>query len=175
MSCLFCCIMVSISFHADVKGQALIMFHVTSTGIYSGPSTMPITLETGISCVSVCVCSTSCGLLALLHAVYSRSTEITYLHVSHLFTLITQSSRDDKRPCWFVRSLRSMKFNCLLQLSRCEKCRCEANREVYCSISDCPAPHCVNPTYEANHCCPICKTGKSLSTTKHLNPWHSIY
>nr|XP_054598189.1 von Willebrand factor C domain-containing protein 2-like isoform X2 [Nothobranchius furzeri] len=44
------------------------------------------------------------------------------------------------------------------RLSRCERCRCEANREVYCSISDCPAPHCVNPTYQPNHCCPICKT-----------------
>uniref|UniRef100_A0A8C2ZSL6 Si:dkey-283b1.7 n=1 Tax=Cyclopterus lumpus TaxID=8103 RepID=A0A8C2ZSL6_CYCLU len=49
------------------------------------------------------------------------------------------------------------------RLSRCERCRCEANREVYCSISDCPAPHCVNPTYEPNHCCPICKTGKTQS------------
>ncbi|KAI3360291.1 hypothetical protein L3Q82_014608, partial [Scortum barcoo] len=47
------------------------------------------------------------------------------------------------------------------RLSRCERCRCEANREVYCSISDCPAPHCVNPTYEPNHCCPICKSGKA--------------
>ncbi|KAL6103503.1 uncharacterized protein ACO6RY_02887 [Pungitius sinensis] len=45
------------------------------------------------------------------------------------------------------------------RLSRCERCRCEANREVYCSISDCPAPHCVNPTYEPNHCCPVCRTG----------------
>eukprot|EP00066_Takifugu_rubripes_P012650 XP_011601916.1 PREDICTED: LOW QUALITY PROTEIN: brorin-like [Takifugu rubripes] len=30
------------------------------------------------------------------------------------------------------------------RLSRCERCRCEANREVYCSISDCPAPHWPN-------------------------------
>lgn len=49
----------------------------------------------------------------------------------------------------------------VLQVSRCERCRCEANREVYCSIANCPAPHCVNPTFEANHCCPICKTGKT--------------
>lgn len=48
-----------------------------------------------------------------------------------------------------------------VQLSRCERCRCEANREVYCSISDCPAPHCVNPTYEPNHCCPVCRSGES--------------
>ncbi|KAL0992926.1 hypothetical protein UPYG_G00101040 [Umbra pygmaea] len=45
------------------------------------------------------------------------------------------------------------------KLSPCERCRCEPNREVYCSISDCPAPHCVNPTYEPNHCCPVCNTG----------------
>ncbi|CAK6979572.1 von Willebrand factor C domain-containing protein 2-like [Scomber scombrus] len=48
------------------------------------------------------------------------------------------------------------------RLSRCERCRCEANREVYCTISDCPAPHCVNPTYEPNHCCPVCKAGPLL-------------
>lgn len=48
-----------------------------------------------------------------------------------------------------------------VQVSRCERCRCEANREVYCSISDCPAPHCVNPTYEPNHCCPVCRSGES--------------
>lgn len=59
----------------------------------------------------------------------------------------------------------------MLQLSRCERCRCEANREVYCTISNCPAPHCVNPTYEANHCCPICKSGKSQSLLGfHLRP-----
>ncbi|XP_021413627.2 von Willebrand factor C domain-containing protein 2-like [Oncorhynchus mykiss] len=45
------------------------------------------------------------------------------------------------------------------RLSRCERCRCESNREVSCSISDCPAPHCVNPTFEPNHCCPVCYTG----------------
>ncbi|CAG05966.1 unnamed protein product [Tetraodon nigroviridis] len=47
------------------------------------------------------------------------------------------------------------------RLSRCERCRCGANREVYCSISDCPAPQCVNPTYEPNHCCPVCRSGES--------------
>ncbi|XP_030264665.1 von Willebrand factor C domain-containing protein 2-like isoform X3 [Sparus aurata] len=54
------------------------------------------------------------------------------------------------------------------RLSRCERCRCEANREVYCSISDCPAPHCVNPTYEPNHCCPICKTAVIYRTQLDL-------
>uniref|UniRef100_A0A8C4YX41 VWFC domain-containing protein n=1 Tax=Gadus morhua TaxID=8049 RepID=A0A8C4YX41_GADMO len=46
------------------------------------------------------------------------------------------------------------------RLSRCERCRCEANREVYCSISDCPAPHCVDPSFEPKQCCPVCKSGK---------------
>ncbi|XP_062841070.1 von Willebrand factor C domain-containing protein 2-like [Trichomycterus rosablanca] len=45
------------------------------------------------------------------------------------------------------------------KLARCERCRCEPNGEVYCSISDCPALHCVNPTYEPKHCCPVCKNG----------------
>ncbi|XP_018553891.1 von Willebrand factor C domain-containing protein 2-like [Lates calcarifer] len=56
------------------------------------------------------------------------------------------------------------------RLSRCERCRCEANREVYCSISDCPAPHCVNPTYEPNHCCPICNTGPNCFAGSRVIP-----
>ena len=67
--------------------------------------------------------------------------------------------------------------NSVFQLSRCERCRCEANREVYCTISDCPAPHCVNPTYEPNHCCPVCKAGKSYNprafilSVQLFGPW----
>ncbi|XP_061567237.1 von Willebrand factor C domain-containing protein 2-like [Cololabis saira] len=56
------------------------------------------------------------------------------------------------------------------RLSRCERCRCEANREVYCSISECPAPHCVNPSYEPNHCCPICKTGPNCFAGSRVIP-----
>ncbi|XP_047213834.1 von Willebrand factor C domain-containing protein 2-like [Girardinichthys multiradiatus] len=56
------------------------------------------------------------------------------------------------------------------RVSRCERCRCEANREVYCSISDCPAPHCVNPTYEPNHCCPICKNGPNCFAGSRVIP-----
>ncbi|KAI4821845.1 hypothetical protein KUCAC02_007423 [Chaenocephalus aceratus] len=56
------------------------------------------------------------------------------------------------------------------RLSRCERCRCQANREVYCSISECPAPHCVNPTYEPNHCCPICKTGPNCFAGDRVVP-----
>uniref|UniRef100_A0A8C7YA02 Si:dkey-283b1.7 n=1 Tax=Oryzias sinensis TaxID=183150 RepID=A0A8C7YA02_9TELE len=43
------------------------------------------------------------------------------------------------------------------RISRCERCRCGANRQVYCSVSACPAPHCVNPTYDPHHCCPVCR------------------
>ncbi|KAM7372613.1 hypothetical protein PAMP_009769 [Pampus punctatissimus] len=56
------------------------------------------------------------------------------------------------------------------RLSRCERCRCEANREVYCTISDCPAPHCVNPAYEPNHCCPICKAGPNCFAGNRVIP-----
>uniref|UniRef100_A0A672T8H1 Si:dkey-283b1.7 n=1 Tax=Sinocyclocheilus grahami TaxID=75366 RepID=A0A672T8H1_SINGR len=49
--------------------------------------------------------------------------------------------------------------SCFKQMSPCECCRCEVNREVYCTISGCPALHCVNPVYEPNHCCPVCKNG----------------
>uniref|UniRef100_A0A8C7WEK2 VWFC domain-containing protein n=1 Tax=Oncorhynchus mykiss TaxID=8022 RepID=A0A8C7WEK2_ONCMY len=68
--------------------------------------------------------------------------------------------------------------NLLFQLSRCERCRCESNREVSCSISDCPAPHCVNPTFEPNHCCPVCYTGEFTSTNTQLsntiNAWSYV-
>ncbi|XP_015457101.3 brorin [Astyanax mexicanus] len=56
------------------------------------------------------------------------------------------------------------------KLSRCEKCRCEANREVYCSISGCPALHCVDPSYEANHCCPVCKNGPNCFAGNRIIP-----
>ncbi|XP_069544591.1 von Willebrand factor C domain-containing protein 2-like [Brachyistius frenatus] len=56
------------------------------------------------------------------------------------------------------------------RLSRCERCRCESNREVYCSIADCPAPHCVNPSFEPNHCCPICTTGPNCFAGSRVIP-----
>lgn len=55
-------------------------------------------------------------------------------------------------------------------VSRCERCRCGANREVYCTISDCPAPHCVDPTYEPNHCCPICRSGPNCFAGNRIIP-----
>ncbi|KAM9710707.1 von Willebrand factor C domain-containing protein 2-like [Menidia menidia] len=43
--------------------------------------------------------------------------------------------------------------------SPCEWCRCEPNNEVHCVVSDCAVPECVNPVYEPEQCCPICKNG----------------
>ncbi|KAJ8415056.1 hypothetical protein AAFF_G00007540 [Aldrovandia affinis] len=43
--------------------------------------------------------------------------------------------------------------------SRCEWCRCEPSKEVHCVVADCAAPECVNPVYEPEQCCPICKNG----------------
>ncbi|XP_074551351.1 von Willebrand factor C domain-containing protein 2-like [Halichoeres trimaculatus] len=43
--------------------------------------------------------------------------------------------------------------------SPCEWCRCEPNNEVHCVVSDCAIPECVNPVYEPEQCCPICKNG----------------
>ena len=46
------------------------------------------------------------------------------------------------------------------QPSPCDWCRCEPNNEVHCVVSDCAVPECVNPVYEPEQCCPICKNGK---------------
>ncbi|XP_045420676.1 brorin [Lemur catta] len=44
-------------------------------------------------------------------------------------------------------------------VSPCERCRCEANGEVLCTVSACPQTECVDPVYEPDQCCPICKNG----------------
>ncbi|KAJ3592485.1 hypothetical protein NHX12_007612 [Muraenolepis orangiensis] len=33
------------------------------------------------------------------------------------------------------------------------------NNEVHCVVSDCAVPECVNPVYEPEQCCPVCKNG----------------
>ncbi|KAK6482930.1 von Willebrand factor C domain-containing protein 2-like isoform X1 [Huso huso] len=43
--------------------------------------------------------------------------------------------------------------------SSCEWCRCEPNNEVHCVVADCAVPECVNPVYEPEQCCPVCKNG----------------
>ncbi|CAL8256877.1 unnamed protein product [Lota lota] len=45
------------------------------------------------------------------------------------------------------------------KVSPCEKCRCEPSGEVLCSLSACPQTECVDPQYEPEQCCPICKSG----------------
>ncbi|XP_045142224.1 brorin [Echinops telfairi] len=44
-------------------------------------------------------------------------------------------------------------------VSPCERCRCEASGEVLCAVSACPQTECVDPVYEPDQCCPICKNG----------------
>ncbi|XP_010765125.1 brorin, partial [Notothenia coriiceps] len=44
------------------------------------------------------------------------------------------------------------------KVSPCEKCRCEPSGEVLCSVAACPQTECVDPEYEPEQCCPICKT-----------------
>lgn len=53
-----------------------------------------------------------------------------------------------------------LKDEFVFQVSPCEKCRCEANGEVLCTVSACPQTECVDPVYEPDQCCPICKNGK---------------
>ncbi|XP_043911405.1 brorin-like [Protopterus annectens] len=43
--------------------------------------------------------------------------------------------------------------------SPCERCRCESNRAIYCTVTECPSVQCVNPVYEPEKCCPVCKNG----------------
>ncbi|XP_069041833.1 von Willebrand factor C domain-containing protein 2-like [Lepisosteus oculatus] len=55
-------------------------------------------------------------------------------------------------------------------LSPCERCRCGANREVYCTVAECPALHCVDPTFEPHHCCPVCKNGANCFAGNTIIP-----
>ncbi|XP_032814548.1 von Willebrand factor C domain-containing protein 2-like isoform X2 [Petromyzon marinus] len=50
--------------------------------------------------------------------------------------------------------------------SPCERCRCEANGEVSCVVADCAVPECVNPVYEPEQCCPVCKHGTARTATR---------
>ncbi|GAA6080635.1 von Willebrand factor C domain-containing protein 2-like isoform X3 [Tachysurus ichikawai] len=52
------------------------------------------------------------------------------------------------------------------QPSPCEWCRCEPNSEVHCVVADCAVPECVNPVYEPEQCCPICKNALDVFTSK---------
>ncbi|XP_039596331.1 brorin [Polypterus senegalus] len=55
-------------------------------------------------------------------------------------------------------------------LSPCERCRCEANGQVYCTIGECPSLHCVDPTYEPDQCCPVCRNGPNCFAKNTIIP-----
>ncbi|XP_030407325.1 brorin [Gopherus evgoodei] len=55
-------------------------------------------------------------------------------------------------------------------VSPCEKCRCEANGEVLCTVSACPQTECVDPVYEPDQCCPICKNGPNCFAETTIIP-----
>lgn len=59
----------------------------------------------------------------------------------------------------FIRVLIA-NFLSAIQVSPCEKCRCEPSGEVLCSVAACPQTECVDPEYEPDQCCPICKGGE---------------
>ncbi|XP_078453587.1 von Willebrand factor C domain-containing protein 2-like [Lampetra planeri] len=54
--------------------------------------------------------------------------------------------------------------------SPCERCRCEANGEVSCVVADCAVPECVNPVYEPEQCCPVCKHGANCYADTRVIP-----
>lgn len=67
---------------------------------------------------------------------------------------------DFKTLMCFCQTFKSCSVSLSLQPSACEWCRCEPNNEVHCVVADCAVPECVNPVYEPEQCCPICKNGK---------------
>ncbi|XP_049927033.1 brorin [Epinephelus moara] len=56
------------------------------------------------------------------------------------------------------------------KVSPCEKCRCEPSGEVLCSVAACPQTECVDPEYEPDQCCPICKTGPNCYADTSVIP-----
>ncbi|XP_072902570.1 von Willebrand factor C domain-containing protein 2-like [Hemitrygon akajei] len=54
--------------------------------------------------------------------------------------------------------------------SPCEWCRCEASSEVHCVVADCAVPECVNPVYEPEQCCPVCKNGPNCFAGSTIIP-----
>ncbi|KAJ8253272.1 hypothetical protein GJAV_G00210980 [Gymnothorax javanicus] len=54
--------------------------------------------------------------------------------------------------------------------SPCEWCRCEPSTEVHCVVADCAVPECVNPVYEPEQCCPICKNGPNCFAGSTIIP-----
>nr|XP_032801631.1 von Willebrand factor C domain-containing protein 2-like [Petromyzon marinus] len=79
------------------------------------------------------------------------------------------------QQCKQVRSgcdFKGAKYGSLqeFKLSPCERCRCEADGEVTCVVSDCPLPECVDPVYEPKQCCPVCKHGPNCLAGSNVIP-----
>ncbi|KAJ4948108.1 hypothetical protein JOQ06_019648 [Pogonophryne albipinna] len=66
---------------------------------------------------------------------------------------------ESHRKLYFHKSHTSAFVLWEVEVSPCEKCRCEPSGEVLCSVAACPQTECVDPEYEPEQCCPICKTG----------------
>ncbi|KAG7470168.1 hypothetical protein MATL_G00136530 [Megalops atlanticus] len=56
------------------------------------------------------------------------------------------------------------------KVSACEKCRCEPNGEVLCTVAACAQTECVDPEYEPDQCCPICKSGPNCFADNSVIP-----
>ncbi|XP_075906172.1 brorin [Nelusetta ayraudi] len=56
------------------------------------------------------------------------------------------------------------------KVSPCETCRCEPSGEVLCSVAACPQTDCVDPEYEPDQCCPICKSGPNCYADTSVIP-----
>ncbi|KAF7653322.1 hypothetical protein LDENG_00084710 [Lucifuga dentata] len=54
--------------------------------------------------------------------------------------------------------------------SPCTFCHCTFSGEVYCTIADCAAPHCVNPVLGPDGCCSICKDGPNCLAGSQVIP-----
>ncbi|XP_018413556.1 PREDICTED: brorin [Nanorana parkeri] len=55
-------------------------------------------------------------------------------------------------------------------VSPCEKCRCDSNGEVMCTVSACPQTECVDPVYEPEQCCPISRNGPNCFAETSVIP-----
>ncbi|KAJ8402818.1 hypothetical protein AAFF_G00364900 [Aldrovandia affinis] len=76
--------------------------------------------------------------------------------------------KEKKNYCEFrgkvYRSLQEFK------VSACEKCRCEPNGEVLCTVAACAQTECVDPEYDPDQCCPICKRGPNCFADNSVIP-----
>ncbi|MGH0121590.1 UNVERIFIED_CONTAM: hypothetical protein FKN15_015020 [Acipenser sinensis] len=56
------------------------------------------------------------------------------------------------------------------KVSPCEQCRCESSGEVLCTLAACPQTECVDPEYEPDRCCPMCKNGPNCFADNAVIP-----